>query len=232
MDESRMAGGNAERRRTVLLVGATGLVGSACLRRLLADPTVARLVVLTRRPLPAAVLAGEQSARLVQRVVDFEHLDANPEWLACDQVICALGTTMRRAGSGPAFRRVDHDYALTVARLALAQGASHFLLVSSMGADPQSANFYYRVKGELEEALKTLGYPALTIARPSLLLGARDEWRWGEEVGKRLGGLLPSRWRPIEAERVAAALVQASRLPDVGVRLLENTRLRKTALDS
>lgn len=214
----------------MLLIGATGLVGSACLRLLMADQTAGRVRTLARRPLAHVPAAWNEHGRLSQQVVDFEKLQAHPEWLACNQVICALGTTMRRAGSGAAFRRVDHDYVLTVARLALAQGASHFLVVSSMGADAQSANFYYRVKGEVEDGLKALGYPALTIARPSLLVGARAEWRLGEEVGKRLGVLLPPRWKPIDAGLVAAALVQASRLPDVGVRLLENAQLRKMAL--
>ena len=214
----------------MLLVGATGLVGSACLRLLMADQAMGRVRTLTRRPLAQVPAAWSECGRLSQQVVDFEKLEAHPEWLACNQVICALGTTMRRAGSGAAFRRVDHDYVLTVARLALAQGASHFLVVSSMGADAQSANFYYRIKGELEDDLKALGYPSLTIARPSLLLGERAEWRLGEEVGKRLGVLLPPRWRPIDAGLVAAALAQASRLPDIGVRVLENAQLRKMAL--
>jgi uncharacterized protein YbjT (DUF2867 family) len=218
------------RGRTVLLVGATGLVGAACLRLLMADPTVGWVRTLTRRPLPQALPALNGHAKLAPQVVDFEEMEAHPEWLACNQVICALGSTMRQAGSGAAFRKVDHDYVLTTARIALAQGASHFLVVSSMGADAQSANFYYRVKGELEDDLKSLGYPSLTIARPSLLLGERAEWRWGEELGKRLGVLLPPRWRPIDAELVAAALVQASRLPDIGVRLLENVQIRKMAL--
>lgn len=216
--------------RTVLLVGATGLVGSACLRLLMADPTVGQVKTLTRRPLPNLPAAWSQQGKLAQQIADFERLEAHPQWLACNQVICALGTTMRQAGSGAAFRRIDHDYVVNVARLALAQGASHFLVVSSMGADAQSANFYYRVKGEVEDDLKALGYPSLTIARPSLLLGERAEWRWGEELGKRLGVFLPPRWRPIDAGLVAAALVQASHLPDIGVRLLENAQLRKMAL--
>jgi len=230
MNNAAISESETVRGRTVLLVGATGLVGAACLRLLMADPTVGRVRTLTRRPLPQALQSVNGHAKLASQVVDFEEMEAHPEWLACNQVICALGSTMRQAGSGAAFRKVDHDYVLTTARIALAQGASHFLVVSSMGADAQSANFYYRVKGELEDDLKSLGYPSLTIARPSLLLGERAEWRWGEELGKRLGVLLPSRWRPIDAELVAAALVQASRLPDVGVRLLENVQIRKMAL--
>jgi uncharacterized protein YbjT (DUF2867 family) len=182
--------------KRVLLAGATGLVGGACLRLLAQDGTVAQVHALVRRPLPDG---ADHRDRVVQHVTDFDALEKHPEWFRCDHVICALGTTMRTAGSSAAFRRVDFEYPLAIAKLALAQGASHFLLVSSMGADIQSANFYYRVKGELEDALCALGYPALTIARPSLLLGERAEWRWGEELGKRVGGLLPARWRPIPA---------------------------------
>jgi uncharacterized protein YbjT (DUF2867 family) len=164
----------------VLLAGATGLVGGACLRLLAQDETVAQVRALVRRPLPDG---ADYQNRVVQYVTDFDTLDKHPEWFRCDHVICALGATMRTAGSSVAFRRVDYGYPLAIAKLALAQGASHFLLVSSMGADMQSANFYYRVKGELEDALGALGYHALTIALPSLLLGVRAEWRWGEELG-------------------------------------------------
>ena len=211
----------------MLLAGATGLVGGACLRLLAQDDTVAQVRALVRRPLPDA---GAYRARVVQCMADFEALDRHPEWFRCDQVICALGTTMRTAGSSVAFRRVDYDYPLTIAKLALTQGASHFLLVSSMGADLQSANFYYRVKGELEEALRALGYASLTIARPSLLLGKRAEWRWGEELGRRMGRLLPGCWRPVSAVQVAAALIAAAGSSEVGVRLLENAAIRKMAL--
>jgi uncharacterized protein YbjT (DUF2867 family) len=208
---------------TVLLAGATGLVGNACLQLLLKRPVREHVRVLARRPLAIA------DPRLEQCMEDFESLDMHPEWFKVDSVICALGTTMRKAGSAAAFRRVDFDYPLTIARLARAHGARHFLLVSAMGADAQSANFYYRVKGELEEALLRLGYPALTIARPSLLLGERAEWRWGEELGKRIGFLLPPRWQPVPAEQVASALVDAAHSEEIGTRVLENATLRGEA---
>jgi uncharacterized protein YbjT (DUF2867 family) len=214
---------HSDTRPTLLLAGATGLVGRACLDLLLRDDAPENLRVLARRPLH---IESGDATKMQQCIVDFERLDANPEWFKVNSVICALGTTMRKAGSAAAFRRVDFDYPLTIAKLARAQGASHFLLVSAMGADAQSGNFYYRVKGELEEALLRLDYPALTIARPSLLLGQRDEWRWGEELGKRIGRLLPPRWQPVPAERVAAALVRAARSEEIGIRLLENAALR------
>lgn len=212
-------------RPVILLAGATGLVGSAILRRLAQESRLAQVRTLTRRPLPLPLdLAG--NSRLVQCIEDFERLDRHPDWFQADSVICALGTTMRKAGSAAAFRRVDFDYPLAIASMAAAHGASHFLLVSAMGADAQSGNFYYRVKGELEDAVLGLGYAAVTIARPSLLLGPRTEWRWGEEFGKRLAWLLPARWRPVAADSVAAALVRAAHSPDIGVRILENAALR------
>lgn len=205
---------------TLLLVGATGLVGRACLDLLTREGARESLRVVARRPL-------EGSRQGIEHCIsDFEKLGEHPEWFKADSVICALGSTMKKAGSAAAFRRVDFDYPLIIARLARSHGARHFLLVSAMGADAQSGNFYYRVKGELEEALLSLGYPALTIARPSLLLGERGEWRWGEEIGKRLGWALPPRWRPVAADAVAQALVRAARSDEIGIRFLENAALR------
>ena len=205
-----------------LLAGASGLVGRECLRLLAEDDSVAEVRVLARRALPA----GSMSPRVREMRVDFEDLQAHPKWFKSDWVFCALGTTMKKAGSREAFRRVDYDYPLAIARAALAQGARHFLLVSAMGANARSPIFYNRVKGELEEALQGLGYASLTIARPSLLLGERKEWRAGEEIAKRVGWLFPSRSRPVQASQVALALVRAAHEGRRGARLLENPELR------
>lgn len=210
--------------RSVLLVGATGLVGGECLRRLVADPGVREVRVLLRRPLPAALA----HPKLVERVLDFERLDEHAQFFAVAQVVCALGTTIRSAGSQTAFRRVDHDYPIAVGRLARAAGARHYLLVSSVGADPAARGFYLRVKGETEQALLAQAWPAVTIARPSLLLGARTEFRLGERVAARLGFLMPGRFKPVRAARVAAALVRAAQEDRDGVRILENAELRAT----
>lgn len=210
--------------RVVLLVGATGLVGSECLHRLVADPGVAQVRVLVRRPLPGTA----PHPKVTQAVVDFDRLEETREFFAVNQVLCALGTTIRQAGSQAAFRRVDHDYPVAVGRLALAAGARHYLLVSSLGADPGARAFYPRVKGEVERAIVNLGYRSTTIARPSLLLGARREFRLGERVASRLGFLLPARARPVAAAQVAAALVRAAADDRPGVRILENAELRAT----
>lgn len=207
--------------RSVLLVGATGLVGRECLRLLLADPEVIHLVVATRRPLPIDVAA----AKLDARVVDFDRLHGHPDLFAVDQIICALGTTMRQAGSRERFRAVDFDLPLRIARLGLAHGARHVLLVSSIGADARSRAFYTRVKGELEDAIRALGYPSVTIVRPSLLRGKRGERRVGERVALRLMRFAPRKWKPVGASAVAEVLARAARQDAPGVRVIESAAI-------
>lgn len=140
-------------------------------------------------------------------------------------MLCALGTTLRRAGSRERFREVDLGYPLRIAELALRRGAGHFLLVSSVGADPGSRFFYSRVKGELEQAILELGYPAVTVVRPSLLLGERREFRPGEQIAKRFGFLAPPRYRPVHAADVAAILVDAARRREPGKRVIESREI-------
>lgn len=180
---------------------------------------MSEVIALVRRP-PADAAGGGGKVRFEQ--VDFDRLDARRELFAVDQVICALGTTIKRAGSQQAFRRVDFDYPLAIARLALGRGARHLLLVSALGASASSRVFYSRVKGELEEALGALGYPALTIVRPSLLLGDREEFRLGEEIAKRFAWMAPAAYRPVQARDVAAALVRAAREDRPGRRVIES----------
>jgi uncharacterized protein YbjT (DUF2867 family) len=209
--------------RTVLLAGASGLIGSEILDRLVRDEDVLEVRVLVRRPLDRA-LVGRKVRELI---TSFDSLDAHPDWFRVDQVFSALGTTIRQAGSKDAFRRVDRDYPLALARLAHAQGARHFLLVSSAGADARSRVFYSRVKGETEDAVRGVGYESLTIARPSFLLGPRKELRLGEIVMKRLAHLLPASMKPVHSRKVASALVRAAREDKPGVFILDNVALRR-----
>jgi len=199
--------------RSVLVVGATGLVGAETVRQLAADDSVARVVVAARR-IPAGL-----PARVESHVVDFDRLHEHEALFAVDQIFCALGTTIKQAGSQAAFRKVDFEYALNIARLGLKHGARHFLLVSALGANPESSIFYNRVKGELEDALAQLPLEALVIARPSLLVGDRtvlgQPERRGERIGlavsNLLGFLIPENLKPITASSVARALL--SRVP-------------------
>ena len=194
--------------RTAVLLGATGLVGRHTLARLAADPRWTRVVTLDRRPV------ARVSERHEPHVVDLDRLDASAGLLACDDLFCALGTTIRQAGSQAAFRRVDLEIPAEAARVARAAGATQMLLVSSMGADARSRIFYNRVKGEVEAAVAAAGFEAVQTVRPSLLTGDRTEPRVGERVGEAVLGILrpllvgPLKdLRPTAADDVAAALV-------------------------
>jgi uncharacterized protein YbjT (DUF2867 family) len=203
---------------SVALLGATGLVGRHTLDLLTRDPFFHRVVVLTRRRFAEAT-----APRVEAHIVDFARLEDRPDLFGVDQVICALGTTIKAVGgSKPRFREVDYDIPLTAAKLAAQKGAHHFLLVSAIGADATSRFFYSRVKGELEDALRSLPFHSLTIVRPSLLLGARAERRFGEEVAKRLGFLFPMKYRPVQARDVAAVLVRAARRDTPGMSIIES----------
>ncbi|MGJ9416909.1 NAD(P)H-binding protein [Massilia sp. CMS3.1] len=189
-----------------MLAGATGLVGQEILRTLLADDTVSAVHVLARRPLRTA------HPKLTVHVVDFTALPALPD---IDEMYLALGTTIKVAGSQAAFRAVDVDANLALARAGVKAGARRLGLVSAMGADTHSRVFYNRVKGELEEAVKALGFEAVVIARPSLLIGDRGALGQAARPGERFGALLagvlrpliPVHYRPITAVAVARALL-------------------------
>jgi uncharacterized protein YbjT (DUF2867 family) len=202
-----------------MVAGATGLVGAETVRCLLEDQSVSRIVALSRRPLPYEL------PKLDLRLADFDHLDRDAGEFQVDQVICALGTTIRQAGSPEQFRRVDFDYTLAAARLGLERGAHHCLLVSSIGADPGSRFLYTRVKGEVEEALEAMPFVSLTILRPSTLVGEREDRRFGEEVAKRLAWITPRKFRPVLASDVAAELVASARADLPGVRIVESARI-------
>jgi uncharacterized protein YbjT (DUF2867 family) len=207
-------------KRTVLLLGATGLVGGYLLDGLLNAEFCGRVVTLTRSVIKNAGV----SAKLDARLVDFERPEKWRDQVAADLVICAMGTTMKKAGSREAFRRVDFDYPLTVAQAARRQGCRHFLLVSAMGANPGARLFYNRVKGELEAAILTLEFDSVSIFRPSLLLGNRPEFRLGEALGQMLGRriscLIPKRYRPIHASAVAKAMLRIAKQDSAGNRIL------------
>ncbi|MBK5260254.1 MAG: NAD(P)H-binding protein [Thermoanaerobaculia bacterium] len=205
--------------RRILLLGATGLVGSELLSLLLAEDSVERVTVVARRA------SGHSHPKLSEKIFDLTEMDRHAALFAVDQIFCALGTTIKAAGSQERFRTIDHDLPVAAARIGRMRGATHFLLVSSLGADRNSRAFYTRVKGETEDDIIALNYPALTIARPSLLLGPRKERRLGEELAKPFGWLMPKKYRPIEAATVARALTIAAREDRAGVRVLESSEM-------
>ena len=205
--------------RVVLVAGATGLVGREVLAALLADRHNRTVHVLGRRA-PAV-----QDPRIVLHQVDFARLPVLP---AVDEVYIALGTTIKVAGSQAAFRAVDHDAVVALARQARQQGAKRLAVVSAMGADASSRIFYNRVKGETEDALRALGFDTLVIARPSMIDGDRaslnQSGRPGEGLGlalmRRIKPLIPANYRAIAARDIAQAMVQAMQSAKPGTQVL------------
>ena len=206
----------------LLLVGATGLVGGHVLEQALADPRIEQVVAPTRRPLT-------EHPKLEAPRVDFDRLPEDAPWWHAHAVVCTLGTTIKVAGSRQAFRRVDHDYPLAVARLARRHGTVTYALNSAMGADAASVIFYNRVKGEVEQALAGVGFTSLTYVRPGLIGGERAESRPGERVAiaavSALRGLLPRRFRLNPAENIARALLESARRAAPGVHVVSSDAL-------
>jgi uncharacterized protein YbjT (DUF2867 family) len=215
--------------RTALVAGASGLVGRHCLDTLLVSLAYEAVIACSRRPLPDA------HSRLAVRVVSFDHLDSERP-LAVTDAFCALGTTIAAAGSRDAFTRVDLSYVAAFARYARASGALRFVLVSSVGADPGSSNFYLRVKGQAEKAVVSVGFAQADILRPGLLLGDRVDSRRGEACAQRfapaaallLRGRL-RRYRPVPAAIVGAAMVGTALAEHPGVRVLHYDELVRMA---
>lgn len=210
--------------RTAIVVGSTGLVGGHLLDRLAEDLTWDRVVSLARRR------SGRRG--IEERVVEFDRLDEGGA-IACDDVFCALGTTIRKAGSQKAFRQVDLEYVEAVARVTRAGGARQFLLVSSVGADPRARNFYLSVKGQAEVAVREEGFDSVQVFRPSLLLGSRQESRPIERAGMLLARLVRpltvgalERYRAIPGADVAMAMVAAARTPGSGFRVHTHREMR------
>jgi uncharacterized protein YbjT (DUF2867 family) len=215
--------------RRAVLAGATGLVGREILQRLADDERCGSIVLLLRRPAPE--LSSPKARSLL---VDFDTLAPLP---ACDDVYVALGTTIDVAGSRAAFRRVDYDYVVAVARAGLAAGATRLGLVSALGADPSSRLFYNRVKGEAEREVSALGFERVVLARPSLLLGDRARLgqrprageAWATRLLAPLSSLIPARFRPVAAADVARALVDTLRDDDThtGVTTIESRDMHR-----
>ena len=213
--------------RTALVAGATGLVGSQVLDLLLADDGWSHVVTIGRRT------TSQHHAKLEQRVLDLRQLETASDLPHVDDVFCCLGTTIKQAGSQPAFRLVDHDFVVGLARAGLRAGATQFLLVSAIGADPESRVFYSRVKGETEAAIRGLPYQRIQIFRPSLLLGERPEVRLGERIATLGAPLLPAllfgrlrRYRPIQAATVARAMVGIAKEAPRGPNVFEYDAMR------
>ncbi len=213
-------------QKLALIAGATGLVGSELLKILLKSEDYSILHSLVRKP------SGIQNLKLKEFVVDFDKLDEYTDAFKANDVFCCLGTTIKKAGSQEAFKKVDVDYVVNIANLANKSGAEKFAVISSMGADAKSKIFYNRMKGLMEKGVSESGIKSVVIVRPSLLLGNRKEARFGEKAASVLSKPFmflfsgPFRkYRPIKAETVAAAMLNFCSKQNTGVNIFSNDKL-------
>jgi uncharacterized protein YbjT (DUF2867 family) len=215
---------------SALMLGATGLVGSHLLQRVLDASRYDVVTSLVRRP------SGNMHPKLKEVPVMFDELALFRNSIRGDDVFCCLGTTLRAAGSREAFRKVDEEYVVNAAHLALQNGAVRFFLISSVGANPRSSFFYTQVKGEVERTISAMPFPSVVILRPSMLLGERKEKRPAERI---VGGLMSSvsvamvgplgRYRPVHADTVARAMLAAAATERPGVSIYEGQEIESLA---
>lgn len=219
--------------KSALVAGASGLVGRHCVQALLKEAAYATVTAFLRRPLDFS------HPKLIQHIIDFEELEGAGNWLSADDVFCCLGTTMRKAGSEEAFRKVDFDYPIKLAALSQHCGAKQFSIVTALGSDPHSRIFYSRVKGEVEEAIRKISFIALHIFRPSFLLGNRNESRPAEQIGAAVMSTLKlvmvgplKKYRAVQASDVAEAMVRVAQMNLTGAHIFESDTIQALARGS
>ncbi|HEY5772758.1 MAG TPA: NAD(P)H-binding protein [Chitinophagaceae bacterium] len=211
---------------TATLVGATGLIGSYLLEELLSDPYFDTVRILIRRPLDIT------HPKLEKKIIDFNDSDSLLVALSnSDVLFCAIGSTMKKVkGDKEAYRKIDFDIPVKLARFCKMTDCEKFILVSSAGANSKSRNFYQRLKEETEEAVKSVGLKTVHIMRPSLLLGERKEFRFGENIGKAvmtsLSFLIPEKYKAIQGKDVAKVMIALARKNGEGVFVHENAEIR------
>jgi uncharacterized protein YbjT (DUF2867 family) len=217
--------------KIALVAGATGLVGGLLLNTLLEAPDYARVYALTRRPL------GKEHPKLANRVVSFQRMGEQLKTLTAHDAYCCIGTTIAQAGSEEVFREVDIDAVLLFAQAARAAQVKRFVVVSSVGADTASKKFYLRTKGEMEDALIAVGFPAVDILQPSLLLGPRKQMRPLELAGSIFAPIVNplltgarEAYRAIPAEVVARAMLGAARRGGRGVYRYTHAAIQQLAV--
>ncbi|MGO4273679.1 NAD(P)H-binding protein [Paenibacillus sp. TAF58] len=221
---------------TAIVAGGTGLVGSKLIKLLLEDQDYTKVIALVRKNMPISSLRGNE--KLVQIVTDFSDLEAviEPFDMEHAHVFCTLGTTIKKAGSQEQFRKVDLAYPMNLGQMASTGKADVFAIVTAMGANRKSSIFYNQVKGEVEDGLRELKLRALYMLRPSLILGDRNEFRWGEKLGSvvtraispfMIGGLRT--YRPIQAKTIAKGLVKSAKSGQIGTHVLLSAQIAELA---
>jgi uncharacterized protein YbjT (DUF2867 family) len=210
--------------KTALIAGSTGLIGGQLLDLLIADETYSKIIAISRKPL------SNSNPKLTNVVCELPQLENHSCELKADDIFCCLGTTMNKAKSKTAFRAVDFDAPLALAKITKAKGATKFLLVSALGANKKSGIFYNQVKGEIEEAIQQVGFKSYHILRPSLLVGPRTEQRSGEDAAKifykLFGWLIPKKYQAIESIKVAKAMISLAQNGEDGSFIHESSSLQ------
>jgi uncharacterized protein YbjT (DUF2867 family) len=215
--------------KTATLIGATGLVGGELLSLLLDDDYFKKVRILIRRPFTM------NHPKLERKLVDFTDGDSLLVDLdESDAVFCAVGTTLKKVkGNKEAYRRIDYGIPVHIARYCKIMNCKNYILVSAVGADSKSRNFYLKLKGEVEDIVKKVGLESTYIMRPSVLLGTRSEFRFGERISipliKKISFLLPSKYKPIEATDVAKAMLAAAKNHEKGFIVCEYKKMKRLA---
>lgn len=216
-----------ENNKTAILLGASGLVGGFLLDMLLDCGTYNHVLIIVRKPL------GKEHPILTEYVIDFDDPQSYKDLVKGDDLFCCLGTTIKKAGSQAAFRKVDYEYPITFAEIAKENGIKQYLIITAIGANAQSSVFYTRTKGECENSIKALGLPSVKIFRPSLLTGNRKEFRLGEKLStyvmKAFSFFMTGKWkkyRPVECRQVAKAMLCSANQESAGVSIFESDQIQ------
>lgn len=209
--------------RTAIILGSTGLIGSHLLQMLLENDYYERIVTFVRKD------SGVKHAKLVEYIINFDKPDLYRDLVKGNDVYCCLGTTIKKARTKENFEKIDAFYPAVFADIAAFNKVDQFLIVSSIGADVDSSNFYLRTKGRCEEAIRAAAIPSISIFRPSLLLGDRKESRLGERISQYVMPLLSplmqgklKKYRPIETSAVAKAMFGVAQQGDPGIHVFES----------
>jgi len=214
--------------KTALIIGSTGLIGSQLLHLLLKSPDYGKVITFVKRE------TGIKHPKLTQHIIDFDKPETYKELVVGDDFFCTIGTTIKKAGSKEAFRKVDFGYPKQFAAFALQNKIQNYLIISSLGANAQSGNFYLKTKGEIQDFLKDCDFESVAVFQPSLLLGNRSEFRLGEKVGgffmKTLSSLFIGnlkKYKPIESKTVAKALFKISQTNNTGFKIYESDAIQE-----
>ena len=214
--------------KTALIIGSTGLIGSELLNLLLDSNDYLKVITFVKRD------TGIKHPKLTQHIIDFDKPETFKELVVGDDFFCTIGTTIKKAGSKEAFRKVDFGYPKQFASFALQNKVKQFLIISSLGANAKSGNFYLKTKGEIQDFLKDCDFESVAVFQPSLLLGNRTEFRLGEKVGaffmKTLSFLFVGnlkKYKPIESETVAKALLKIAQTNNIGFKIYESDAIQE-----